>query len=89
MGEAALLEKGGFPQAPIFPKRTKNWEFRCLRAATRDAVPRPCELFEKSSIKNFYKTQIGFLDRLRAARKRAALFIYTHKKTERENVKVR
>ncbi len=21
MGEAALLEKGGFPQAPIFPKK--------------------------------------------------------------------
>ena len=44
-------------------------EFRRLRAATRDAVPRPCELFEKSSIKNFYKTQTGFPDKLSSSGK--------------------
>ena len=48
---------GYFPQAPIFPLKNAG-EFRDLRIATR-ALPSTCELFEKSSTKNFNTVLAG------------------------------
>ena len=49
MGEAALLEKGGFPQTPFFPKRNTGERGLSL-AATSDKglCPLTLQAFEKT-----------------------------------------